>query len=194
MPTATLTRTSSKWPATALRATVGHTIPLTPPFGVVFAAWDAAAGERWIQLAGTSHEQADEGRWRRAVDFARRHGYSYSILAPPGIQFGHVMEELARTPDSEPNRHTRDELMEQLRRSEYLATRIEHRTEVQLVQISAPVFDLHGTVVASIMMLGSMRPITGEEVEALGGRVVLAAERATTLSRGLRLGEPAPAV
>jgi hypothetical protein len=46
-------------------------------------------------------------------------------------------------------------------------------------------------VAASIMVLGSMRPMRGDEVEALGRRVVEAADRATTSARELRLGGPA---
>jgi hypothetical protein len=49
-------------------------------------------------------------------------------------------------------------------------------------------------VTASLMVLGSLRPMRGNEVEALAGRVVQAADRATTISRELRLGEPAGAI
>jgi hypothetical protein len=47
---------------------------------------------------------------------------------------------------------------------------------------------------ASIIVLGSLRPMHGQEVEALAGRVVQAADRATTVARELRLGEPAAAI
>ncbi len=107
--------------------------------------------------------------------FARRHGYSYSVDAPPGRQFGQVLEDLVLTPDSEPGRRVRDELIERLRHSEYLATQVDHETEVQVMQVSAPVFDADGVVTASIMVLGSLRPMRGAEVEALAGRVVEAA-------------------
>ncbi|HTQ18465.1 hypothetical protein [Mycobacterium sp.] len=89
------------------------------------------------------------------------------------------------------HRRARDELIEQLRHSAYLATQVDHDAEIQLVQISAPVFDVDGTVTASLMVLGSMRPIRGNDLEALGRRVVEAADRATTLARELRLGQPA---
>ena len=128
------------------------------------------------------------------MHFARRHGYSFSVYAPPGRQFGQVLEDLVLTPDSEPSRRARDELIERLRHSEYLASHVEHDAEVQLIQISAPVFDANGTATASMMVLGTPRPMHGHEVEALARRLVHAAHRATTMARELRLGDPAAAI
>ena len=128
------------------------------------------------------------------MHFARRHGYSFSVYAPPGRQFGQVLEDLVLTPDSEPSRRARDELIERLRHSEYLASHVEHDAEVQLIQISAPVFDANGTATASMMVLGTPRPMHGHEVEALARRLVQAADRATTMARELRLGDPAAAI
>ncbi|WP_197694555.1 helix-turn-helix domain-containing protein [Mycobacterium sp. 852002-51971_SCH5477799-a] len=181
-------------PATLLRARVGQAIPLTPPFGVVFVAWDSATSEHWLKRGGSETHQAEAERWRQSLQFARRHGYSFSVFATPGVPFGRVLEELLEVPDSEPYRRTRDELIDQLRHSEYLATQLDHNTETQLIQLSAPVFDADGAVAASLMVLGSMRPMRGEEVETLGRRVVQAADQATTTARELRLGEPAAGI
>jgi DNA-binding IclR family transcriptional regulator len=181
-------------PSTMLRARVGQAIPMAPPFGVVFAAWDAAASERWLARGGASSDPADAERWRQSLQFARRHGYSFSVYAPPGPRFGRVLEDLVVAPDSEPDRRVRDALIERLRHSEYLATQVDYNTEVQVMQVSAPVFDAKGVVTASIMVLGSLRPMRGEEVERLAGRVMQAADRATTLARELRLGDPAATI
>jgi DNA-binding IclR family transcriptional regulator len=178
-------------PATMFHARVGQTVPLSPPFGVVFAAWDIAASERWLRQAGSTWDQTDEGRWERALEFARQNGYSYSVYTPSGPQFGHVLDELVQMPDSEQNRRARDELVDQLRRSEYLATRIDYESEVRVIQVTAPVFDTSGAVAASIMVVGSMRLMAGADIEHLGHQAAAAAERATTLARGLRWGEPA---
>jgi DNA-binding IclR family transcriptional regulator len=181
-------------PSTMLRARVGHAIPLAPPFGVVFVAWDAAAGERWLATAGPQPDPSDVERWRSSLQFARRHGYSFSVYAPPGRQFGQVLEDLVLAPDSEPSRRARDELIERLRHSEYLASRVDQDAEVQLIQISAPVFDANGTATASMMVLGTPRPMRGHEVEALAHSLVRAADGATTMARELRLGDPAAAI
>lgn len=182
-------------PSTMLRARVGQAIPLAPPFGVVFVAWDSVASERWLQQGGARPDPTDAERWQQSLQFARRHGYSFSVAAPPASRrFEEVLEHLALTPDSEPDRRVRDEVIERLRHSEYLATEVDHDTEVQVMQVSAPVFDANGAVTASIMVLGSLRPMLGQEVEALAGRVVQAADRATTMARELRLGEPAAAI
>lgn len=182
-------------PATMIRARVGEAIPLAPPFGVVFVAWDAAASQQWIERGGAHAAPDDIERWQQSLRFARRNGYSYSInVDPPGKQFGEVLEDLVLSPDSEPSQRARDELIERLRHSEYLATHVDDFTELQLLQLSAPVFDANGAVTASIMVLGSMRTIRGQEVAALAERVVQAADRATTLARQLRLGETAEAI
>jgi DNA-binding IclR family transcriptional regulator len=180
-------------PATMVRARVGHIVPLAPPFGVVFVAWDSAASERWIGQAEDA-DPADAERWRQALQFARRHGYSFSVHTPPGRQFGQVLEDLVIAPDSELDLRARDELIGQLRHSEYLPTDVEDDEEVQLLQLAAPVFDAKGAVAASILVLGSLRPMSGVEVEALGRRVVQAANEATTMARELRLGGPAEAI
>jgi DNA-binding IclR family transcriptional regulator len=180
-------------PSTMLRARVGEAIPLAPPFGVVFVAWDPVSSQRWLQRGGTQPDP-DAERWHKALEFARRYGYSYSVYAPPGPRFSQVLEDLVLTPDSEPSRRARDELIERLRHSEYLATEVDHGTEVQVMQVSAPVFDSNGVVTASIMLLGSLRPMHGQEVQALAERVVQAADRATTAARELRLGEPAAVI
>lgn len=177
-------------PATMVRARVGQAIPLTPPFGVVFAAWDPVASDAWLARGGEHPDAADLERWNQALQFARRHGYSYSVYAPPGRQFGQVMDDLVLTPDSEPDRRVRDELIGQLRQSEYLATGIDPDEELQLVQVSAPVFDATRSVSASLMVLGSVRPMRGGDIETLGRTLVRAADEASTMARELRLGEP----
>jgi hypothetical protein len=177
-------------PSTVYRGHIGLAVPLEPPFGVVFVAWNSAASDQWLRRGGET-DTADAERWRAALRFAQRNGYTYSVLVEPGREFGQVMEDLAIAPDYEPSRRTRDQLTDELRHSEYLATEIDRDAEVQLLQISAPVFDANGGVAASIMVLGSMRPMRGDEVEALGRRVVEAADRATTSARELRLGGPA---
>jgi DNA-binding IclR family transcriptional regulator len=175
-------------PATMLRARVGLSISVTPPFGVVFVAWDQAASERWI--ASAAQDGSDSERFQDALEFARRHGYSYSVFVQPGEQFGKVLDELVMMPDSENRRRARDDLTGQLRKSGYLTIDIESKAEVQVLQITAPVFDSNGAVAASLMVVGSMRPMIGAEIEALGRRVVRAAEAATSSARDLRLGTP----
>jgi DNA-binding IclR family transcriptional regulator len=179
-------------PSTMLRGRVGQAIPLAPPFGVVFVAWDNATSEQWLQRGGTPSDPSDAERWRNALAFARRHGYSFSVAAPAaGPQFGHVINDLVVAPDSEPTRRERDVLIERLRHSEYLATENDPDDEVQVIQISAPVFDAEGDAVVSLMVLGTTRPMRGCEVQELAERVVQAADRATTLARDLRLGDTA---
>ena len=60
------------------------------------------------------------------------------------------------------------------------------------MQVSAPVFGPDGDVAATIMVLGSVRPIPAEEVRALTRRVVDAANTATMQARDLALRQPFP--
>lgn len=185
-------------PASAVRARVGHTIPVTPPFGVVFAAWEPDHGRAWLERGSADAEPADVERWSNALQFARRHGYSYSVAPGQDLplgRLGRVLEDLVVSPDSEPSKRTRDELLVQMRHSDYLAPKeVADNEEVQLLQVVAPVFDETGRVAASMMVLGSLRPIRGAAIKDIAAKLMQAADRASAHARELRLREPGPAV
>ena len=87
-------------PLFALRARVGQAIPLVPPFGAVFVAWNDDDAEGWIARAGDSLEAGERDRYRRALGAMRRRGYSVSI-ATPRPAFEERIETLVGSPESD---------------------------------------------------------------------------------------------
>jgi|APAra7269097451_1048561.scaffolds.fasta_scaffold24911_2 DNA-binding IclR family transcriptional regulator len=81
-------------------------------------------------------------------------------------------------PDSDPDRQARDESIERLRHSDYLTTELDHETEVQVMQVSAPVFDAYGAVTASLMMARDLRLCDPARCD------VVSLRRATSTSTG----------
>ena len=65
-------RVYDRGPAFGLRARVGESVPLTPPFGAVFVAWDGdAAIEGWLDRAGAALGAAERAHTVAALAAAR---------------------------------------------------------------------------------------------------------------------------
>ncbi len=170
---------------------VGHAIPFTPPFGVLFVAWDPASSQAWLHEARPNASPADLERWTGALEFARRHGYVYSTLTPADPRIEQTVDN-ALDPDSGSTRRARDQLIDLLDQGSYLSSQIQDDEELNVVQVSAPVFDTSGDVAATIMVLGSLRPMPGSEVDQLGRQVADVANSATRLARDLELRQVLP--
>jgi len=174
-------------PLFAVRARVGQAIPLVPPFGAVFVAWNDDDAAAWIARAGDSLEPRERDHYRHALEAIRQRGYSVSI-APPRPALEEKVDALAGTPENEDARRARDEFIREMMHTAYLPTDLEAEAAVRVGQISAPVFDRTGHVAVSLLMPGPAREITPTEVHALAERLVEAAGRATREAGGL---EPA---
>jgi DNA-binding IclR family transcriptional regulator len=166
-------------PPFGIRAAIGEAIPLVPPFGAIFVAWDEEDRAAWLARAAHGRD-----RWRRALDAVRARGYSLSVATPRRPEFASILETLASRPDAPDAQRARDELIGEMQHSEYLATDIDESASIRLTQMSAPVFDGSGRVAAAIMLLGPEYDLTAAELHALGEHVVRAAERATSTAGG----------
>jgi DNA-binding IclR family transcriptional regulator len=170
-------------PLFAVRARVGQSIPLVPPFGAVFAAWSDEDGQAWIGRAGDSLEPGERDAYRRALAAIRRRGYSVSVWTPrPALEY--TFETLVGSPETEDERQARDELIREAMHSAYLPVELDAEQAVRVGQISAPVFDRMGRVMVSLLVPGPDREITRSELRVLAGRLVEAATRATSVAGG----------
>ncbi|GGL13434.1 helix-turn-helix domain-containing protein [Nocardia jinanensis] len=171
----------SDWgPPLGTRPRPGQSVPLSPPFGAVFVAWDRDKAVAWLaEAAGTSADEAPD-RWHKALDAIRRRGYSVSLtparswVPDPDSAF----ETALNPPDPEHARRYQAELAERMKHTEYLPMDLEGAEPVRLMQISAPVFDVAGRTAAALMLLGPPHELAIPEVEALGRQVADAAHRA----------------
>ena len=169
-------------PAFGVRAGVGQAIPIVPPFGAVFVAWSDSETDVW--LAHVDATRTDLEQCRRAIDAVRRRGYSVAVAVPRRPELAKVIETLASTPDSVDALRARDELVGEMQHAEYLPADIDDDARIRLTQMSAPIFDRGGRVVAAIMLLGPDYDLTNAELRALGEHLARAATRATETAGG----------
>jgi DNA-binding IclR family transcriptional regulator len=174
-------------PPLGLRPRTGHSMPLVPPFGAVFVAWDDTASEAWLAQAGAE----GPGSWDAALEVIRRQGYSitasYERLASARPGF----DDLLTTPDAEDTRRLRDDLVDQMQHTEYLTAEIDDAASLRLAQILAPIFDASGHAAAALMLMGPPHQLTGRELKTLAQQVRDGARRAERASgSGHRVGSP----
>jgi len=180
-------------PAFGLRAGVGQAIPIVPPFGAVFVAWSDNETDAWLAHVDRRRGRAHLEQCRRAIDAVRRRGYSVAVSVPRRPELARVIETLATTPDAADALRARDELVGEMQHTEYLPADIDDDARIRLTQMSAPIFDRGGRVVAAIMLLGPDYDLTNAELSALGEHLARAATRATDTAGGRGPG-PAPAM
>ena len=171
-------------PPFGIRTQVGQSIPLRPPFGAVFVAWESPDGIRqWLGRADFLDDD-EESRYRAALDAVRARGYSVTTAIDRRPALMSALEALVEQPDADDVRRARDEVMRQMTHSEYLPAGLDDSTVRRVSQLSGPVFDHTGQVAAAIMLLGPDYDVTSEEISALGTQLQQAATRATRAAGG----------
>ncbi|MFI5718903.1 helix-turn-helix domain-containing protein [Nocardia sp. NPDC051750] len=172
--------TVSDWgPPLGLRPRPGQAVPIAPPFGAVFVAWDSTKAAAWLAQADEAAPEEEPDRWQKALDAIRRRGYSISVTpAPHRIRDLDSVFEIALSAPGNEHALRREELAGRMQHTEYLATNIDDEAVIRLTQISAPVFDATGRAAVSLMVMGPQHELTGREVSAIGRQVVDAARRA----------------
>jgi DNA-binding IclR family transcriptional regulator len=172
-------------PGFAMRARVGESVPLAPPFGAVFVAWSDDMAEEWLNRAGGALPDDERTHARKALAGIRRRGYAIStdIVRPELVS---LLVELADELPDPSKIETRDTLIRSLAPSRYLPIEVPTDHPQRVAQITAPIFDATGNVAYSLMILGPAYELQPEEVTALGRRLVESASEASDRLRGLR--------
>jgi DNA-binding IclR family transcriptional regulator len=162
---------------------VGQSVPVRAPFAAVFVAWEGQQqAERWL---GDAHlGEVASAEYAEALDEVRRHGYSVTINRDE-----HLLDRFAEltgtgpTPDKE---LSIDLVFQALVGSHHLPSHIEEGASLRVSLMSAPVFDPAGSVVASLMVLGSGALMTSSDIESLGGALLGSADATTGAIGGRR--------
>jgi DNA-binding IclR family transcriptional regulator len=168
---------------TAPTAHPGERIPYAPPFGVAFAAWDTADGQRaWIQRTATANGALAEAL-EQALSRTRERGYDVDLTTPALAQTAQLMGALER--DGMPA-HVRP-IMDQLLAETMVGFADEEAESPRpIATIAAPVFD-HRDEVALILAvhpLAAPPPAqSAREVAAIGRRLVRAANEISGAAR-----------
>jgi DNA-binding IclR family transcriptional regulator len=172
-------------PTFGLKAAIGQAIPLVPPFGAVFVAWQDERGRsEWIDHRAVELTKRERSRYRSALQAVRERGYSVTVADVSHIDFERALAKLAENPDAVDVLRRRDELIREIVHTEYLPTTIVSDTTMRVSQMSAPVFDRSGRIAAAIMLLGPPYDITVGEITVLGAALRRAVDQATAQIAG----------
>jgi DNA-binding IclR family transcriptional regulator len=165
-------------PGISMRARVGESVPLTPPFGAVFVAWSEETIEEWLNRAGTALPETERAHARAALASVRRRGYvlSTDIVRPDLVN---LLVELAGGSPDPSQLEVRDALIRDLAPTRYLPIEIPSDRPQRVAQITAPVFDAAHAVPFSLMILGPGYDLKPEEITAYGSELLRAAAEAT---------------
>ena len=170
--------------------TVGETLPLRPPLGILFVAWaDDADVDRWLALApdlGTDRR----ARLREQCGAIRSLGFV--VEARPRTMED---EAFARLIDDRASPRRDGKLLELLAdhgRDEHVLTELagDDRSLHPVHAIGAPCFGPDGRVTRSLSVIGFHQPLRTDEIHRIGGAVRAAADRATAAVGGAPPGAP----
>jgi DNA-binding IclR family transcriptional regulator len=163
---------------------VGLTVPLVPPFGLAFVAWDDDAFDRWLRRGTDTLSEDDIERLRRAATVVRGLGYCVTLDRTSRARLADAIRDLdlaARSPDA---RARRDQLVDTLAHDEYVMLDIEHQADQPVSQISAPVFGADGRVLATLSVMAFPHELIVEDMPRVAGRLRTSARAVTRRVNG----------
>jgi DNA-binding IclR family transcriptional regulator len=170
-------------PAPAMR--IGDLLPIQPPLGTVFVAWNGpAALEEWLR--GSPADTAD--RLRAGIEHARRIGFVLELRPPlPLVQ--ELARLLARGQDLRRAERVRASLSGI---EDYLADAVRPGATYEVSTISVPVRGPTGTVDLALNLLGFADSTPGRVVLELGARTTAAADALAAELARTAIEQPGP--
>jgi len=157
---------------------VGQRVPMRPPFGSVFAAWNDP--EAWIARSLDPIRAAD------VLETVRRRGFSVATEQDTRRELGEALDRLAGEPSNAALVDRVDALVTQLGERDYHVREIDAEGFYNVSLIAAPVFDSSGRVCLALTLVGFPDALTGSEVTRLG-ETVRDATRAASRKTGGRV-------
>ncbi|HEY2437795.1 MAG TPA: helix-turn-helix domain-containing protein [Solirubrobacteraceae bacterium] len=158
----------------------GQRLPLVPPFGVVFMAWEAPERvSAWLRRLGPRATPEELARSRNALAAVRRRGWAFALRTEAQVR---LAELYSRGPDEIHTSRAQAELdrvMADFARSGYLDEAPVGNEDAAVQYISAPVFGPEGTMVLAMNIVPgdgfSARdlPELGEALRRAAGEVTL---------------------
>lgn len=165
---------------------VGQRVPIAPPFGTAFVAWETPeAIEQWLARAGSPVTDAERAGYDAALAAVRDRGYSVTLDADAHARFTRA----ASSGDARvASRDDVGALVDELGHQDYLVIDLDPARSYRVNHIAAPVFDPDGRVSVLLALIGFRGPVTGAEVATLAERLV---EGATTVTQSVHGRLPA---
>lgn len=168
---------SAAGPGVASRELLGTRIPLRPPLGELYVAWEGPeAAQRWLDLA-VGADAYSRGQYEARLQAARERGWSMSLAEPDGPKLTDFLREYS-TGQLTPSRER--EINQAISRAAKLYETVDllpgERYDVG--SIVAPVLDPSGHV-QLVLRLSELPPgVDGSQVQAWADRLLAAAAAA----------------
>jgi DNA-binding IclR family transcriptional regulator len=157
-------------PATQPAGIPGDRIPYAPPFGVAFAAWDAAEEQRaWIRRGAGSNADRTQ-RLERVLEHTRERGFDVDWTTPALAQAVQVVGTLDSNEMPTPVRHILDQLLVEFTTIGFLSDDNPGRRKQPVVTIAAPVFDHRGHV-ALMLAVHPLSPLSARQIQVIGKKL-----------------------
>jgi len=146
----------------------GERVPLVPPLGAVFMAWNERAEiDAWLDRAPLD-SRTDRERYEQLLLAVRERGCSISTASGTQRAFGDVIASLTDNPKRDELRAELDEVLATLAAdTEYGLASITPERTYDIGMIAVPVFDPNGRVLAAIVGTGFEPGLPAGEVERL---------------------------
>ncbi|MBL8774673.1 MAG: IclR family transcriptional regulator [Acidimicrobiales bacterium] len=161
---------------------VGQRVPIAPPFGTAFVAWETPVEvERWLARSGSPVSDTERARYDAALAAVRERGYSVTLDADAHARFTRA------TATGDGGVASRDEvgaLVDELGHQDYLLIDLDPDETYRVNHVAAPVFDADGHVTVLLALIGFRGRVTGAEVAALAERLVAGATAVTQSVHG----------
>lgn len=158
---------------------VGLTVPLVPPFGLAFVAWDDDAFDRWLRRGADMLSSDDIDRLRRAAIVVRGLGYCVTLDRTSRARLADAIRDLDLAVRSPEARARRDQLVDTLAHDEYVMLDIEHQADQPVSQIAAPVFGTDQSVLATLSVMAFPNELIVEDMPRVAERLRTSAQAVT---------------
>ena len=150
---------------------VGQRVPLMPPTGTVFAAWDGDAEiDDWLHATSSP---ATQDKFKASLNIVRKRGYSVGLISEAQRVFVSTMAKRADEHSSAPSVDLRGLIQNLAYDPPELSAAINSEIRV----ITVPVFGPQGKVVLGLTLCEFPKPAAGVDVSHYIDRVLEAAAK-----------------
>ncbi|MFE5286058.1 IclR family transcriptional regulator [Nocardia sp. NPDC056611] len=168
---------------------IGRRVPYAPPVGMVFAAFDPAGHQDWMNRLPDTTNSVEREELRRALEETARRGFVLERLTPAATKLRDVLADIAGS-SSRADGRLRDAVLSLLARlgpAEYFPTAPDGDESIDVTVLGVPVFGADGYVDAHLW-LHPGREMTGSRIATAVASLSSAAARTTAGSGSIEKG------
>jgi DNA-binding IclR family transcriptional regulator len=165
---------------------VGQKVPFVAPVGAVYIAWSSDEEiDEWIQRGESGPpDAATRERHRQSAQAIRVRGYSIGIQSDV---YAKILDAVSSTTRDAEGRDGSEEVLGVLRGTssdDYSLIELRAHAHHHVVFIAAPVFDAARRVIGALTLLGFGAPLSGDDIDAIGQRLLQSAGAVSDALRG----------